>query len=342
MNMHLAISRLIERHNLSQEEARQVMERIMAGEATSAQIAAFAVALRMKGETVDELAGAAQAMREKATRVTTAATPLIDTCGTGGDGRGTFNISTTAAFVVAACGVTVAKHGNSSISSKCGSADLLRALGVGIEVSPATVARCLEGAGIGFLFAPRHHGAMKHAAQPRKELGVRTLFNLLGPLTNPASATCQLMGVFDGRWTEPLAHVLGRLGVRRALVVHGLDGLDELTTTAGNIVSELRRDGTVETRTVEPEEWGLARASLEALSGGDVAENVTITREILSGTRGPRRDIVVLNAGAALYVADAAVDIVSGMERAAQAIDSGEASRKLNLLISLTGTKHGQ
>ncbi|MBF0147617.1 MAG: anthranilate phosphoribosyltransferase [Magnetococcales bacterium] len=336
MNLVAAITKLLDHQDLSQEEARSVMERIMTGEATPAQIAAYVIALRMKGETVDELAGSAQAMRDQAVKVVVAGAPLIDTCGTGGDGRGTFNISTTAAFVVAACGVTVAKHGNRSISSKCGSADLLKALGVKIEVTPDVVARCLSEAGIGFLFAPSHHGAMKHAAQPRKELGVRTIFNLLGPLTNPASATCQLMGVFDGRWTEPLARVLGRLGLRRAMVVHGMDGLDEITTTTSSRISELKTDGTVMTWQVEPEQWGMTRAAPADLAGGDAEENAAITRAILSGAMGPGRDIVLVNAGAALYVADVVADVVTGIRRAARAIDLGEAKNRLDHLIALT------
>ncbi|MBF0132303.1 MAG: anthranilate phosphoribosyltransferase [Magnetococcales bacterium] len=336
MTIRAAIAQLLERRDLSQDEARLVMRQIMAGETTPAQIAAYVIALRMKGETVAELAGSAQAMRDCAVRVNCAAVPLIDTCGTGGDGRGTFNISTTAAFVVAACGVTVAKHGNRSISSRCGSADLLQALGVNIDVSPEVVARCLDAVGIGFLFAPSHHGAMKHAAQPRKELGVRTLFNLLGPLTNPAAASCQLLGVFDGRWTEPMAMVLGRLGVKRALVVHGLDGLDEITTTTATQVSELKSDGTVVTYQVMPEQWGLVRVLPGDLAGGDVAANAAITRSILDGETGPGRTVVLVNAGAALYVADVVPNIAAGIDLAARAIDSGEAKRRLERLVAAT------
>lgn len=336
MNIRAAIAQLLERRDMSQEDARLVMQQVMSGETTSAQIAAYVIALRMKGETVEELAGSAQAMRDCAVKVHCAAVPLIDTCGTGGDGRGTFNISTTAAFVVAACGVTVAKHGNRSISSRCGSADLLQALGVKIDVSPEVVARCLNEVGIGFLFAPNHHGAMKHAAQPRQELGVRTIFNLLGPLTNPAAASCQLLGVFDRRWTEPIAMVLGRLGLKHAMVVHGLDGLDEITTTAVTQVSELNSDGVVVTYQVAPEQWGFARVTHEDLVGGDVAANVAITRAILDGEVGPKREIVVINAGAALYVADVVPDIATGIDMAAQAIDSGEAKRRLERLVKAT------
>ncbi|MBF0422294.1 MAG: anthranilate phosphoribosyltransferase [Magnetococcales bacterium] len=337
MAIRSALVRLLRQEDLSQDQAREVMDQIMSGGATAVQIAAYVIALRMKGETVAELAGSAQAMRDKALKIDVpGAGPLVDTCGTGGDGRGTFNISTTVAFVVAACGVTVAKHGNRAISSKCGSADLLKALGVDIEAPPAVLQRCFGEAGIGFLFAPSHHGAMKHAAQPRQELGVRTLFNLLGPLTNPASATCQLLGVFDQRWTEPMAQVLGRLGSKRALVVHGLDGLDEITITAPTQLSELRDDGRVITSRVEPEQWGIPRADAEDLRGGDVMDNVAITRAILNGATGPRRDVVLVNAGAALYVAGVVADIVSGMERAAFAIDHGDANQCLQRLIAIS------
>lgn len=339
MNIRKAIARCVEREDLLQDEARAVMGQIMAGDATSAQIAGYAIALRMKGETVAELTGSAQAMRDHAVRVSVPVSPLIDTCGTGGDGRGTFNISTTAAFVVAACGVTVAKHGNRSISSRCGSADLLTGLGVEIDCSTTVIEKCLREVGIGFLFAPNHHGAMKHAAAPRVELGVRTFFNLLGPLTNPAAASCQLLGVFDGRWTEPLAMVLGRLGLKRAMVVHGMDGLDEITTTDATQVSELKGDGSVVTYRVEPSQWGVARAVPGDLDGGDIGQNVAITRDILGGKTGPGRDIVVINAGAALYVADVAPDIRTGMVLAARAIDSGEAKRRMEHLVTVSGRK---
>ena len=337
MTIQEAIAQLVAGQDLTQEQARSVMGAIMSGQTTDAQIGAYLTALRIKGETVAEIAGSAEAMREKALRVAVPpGVPVVDTCGTGGDGSGTFNISTTAAFVVAACGVTVAKHGNRSISSRCGSADLLMGLGVNIDADTALVARCLETAGIGFLFAPRHHGAMRHALGPRKELAMRTVFNLLGPLTNPAGAPNQLIGVYDPDWTEPMARVLGRLGSRCALVVHGADGLDEITTTGATRVSALGEDGEVTTYTVTPEQFGLERAQPEALRGGDVTDNVAITRAVLGGEPGARRDIVVLNAGAALYVAGAAVDIKTGVTLAAAALDSGAAQRKLELLVAVS------
>ncbi|MBF0371125.1 MAG: anthranilate phosphoribosyltransferase [Magnetococcales bacterium] len=331
MNIQQAIAQLITNKNLEQEEAREVMEQIMSGGATDAQIGAYLIALRMKGENVAEIAGSAQAMRDKALRVNAPGT-VVDTCGTGGDGSGTFNISTTAAFAVAACGVTVAKHGNRSISSKSGSADLLKSLGVNIDAPPEVVEKCLEKAGIGFLFAPKHHGAMRHALGPRKELGLRTIFNLLGPLTNPAAAPHQLIGVYDGRWTEPLARVLGRLGSKRALVVHGSDGLDEITTTGPTRVTTLD-NGEITTTTIEPEQFGLTRVTPEALLGGDPEENAAITRGILEGREGPQRDIVALNAGAALFAVGAAPDIGVGVALATSALAEGRGKERLDLLV---------
>lgn len=335
MNIQDAIKRVIERQDLKQEQARIVMEQIMSGLATDAQIGSYVTALRMKGETVDEIAGSAQAMRDKALMVSAPGT-VVDTCGTGGDSSGTFNISTTAAFVVAAHGITVAKHGNRSISSNCGSADVLKALGVCIDAKLPVVERCLKDVGIGFLFAPQHHGAMRHAAGPRKEMGIRTLFNLLGPLTNPASAPYQLVGVFDEVWVEPLAYVLARLGVKRALVVHGMDGLDEITTTNRTRVAELKENGGVVTYMVEPEQFGLQRASLDDLRGGDVELNATITRNVLAGEKGAKRDIVVLNAGAAITVARGAENISQGIEIAQTVIDDGRALRCLEQLIEVS------
>ncbi|MBF0425204.1 MAG: anthranilate phosphoribosyltransferase [Magnetococcales bacterium] len=335
MNIQEAIARVMTRNDLSQDEARQVMDRIMSGKTTDAQIGAYLVALRMKGESVEEIAGSAQAMRQKAVTVR-APGRVIDTCGTGGDASGTFNISTTVAFVVAACGVTVAKHGNRSISSKSGSADLLRALGVNIDADVPTVERCLAEAGVGFLFAPRHHGAMRHALGPRQEIAVRTLFNLLGPLTNPAGASCQLIGVFDGAWVEPMAQVLGRLGSHRALVVHGADGLDEITLTGPTHVAELSPSGGVGTYSIAPEPFGLTAAPLAALQGGDAEVNAAITRAVLDGEQGPRRDIVVLNAAAALYIAGYAGSITEGVKVAQGAIDSGQAREKLRHLVQLS------
>jgi len=332
MEVREILAQVVSGRDLVQEQARWMMERIMSGEVTPAQIGAYLTALRMKGECVEEIAGSALAMRDKATRVRAEGT-VIDTCGTGGDGVGTFNISTTVAFVVAGCGVTVAKHGNRAISSRSGSADLLLALGVRIDLDPSAVERCLREAGIGFLFAPRHHGAMRHAMGPRQELGFRTLFNLLGPLTNPAGASQQLLGVFDARWVEPMARALGLLGSRHALVVHGADGLDEITTTGPTVVAEWTLQQTLVCRTLHPDDFGLPVATLEALAGGDAATNAVMTRRILEGEPGPRRDIVLLNAGAALMVAGVAEDIAAGLELAARAVDQGAALERLERLI---------
>ncbi|MBF0308367.1 MAG: anthranilate phosphoribosyltransferase [Magnetococcales bacterium] len=328
------IAHLVAGKDLTREQARETMLAIMSGQMTDAQIGAYLVALRMKGERVEEIAGSAAAMRQMAVAVK-AEGIVVDTCGTGGDGSGTFNISTTAAFVVAGCGVTVAKHGNRSISSRSGSADLLKALGVRLEVEVSLVERCLREAHIGFLFAPRHHGAMRHAMGPRKELGLRTVFNLLGPLTNPAGASRQVMGVFSSEWTGPLAKVLGMLGSRRAMVVHGSDGLDEITLTGSTKVAELLPDGQVLEYDLHPGELGLACVTSETLRGGDAEENAAITRAILSGEEGPTRDIVLLNAAAALYVADQAADLREGLLLAARSIDSGAAMASLEKLIAL-------
>lgn len=335
MNIQQAIARIITGQHLEQEETRQVMDQIMSGGASDAQIGAYLTALRMKGETVFELAGSAQAMRDKVVRVSSPGR-TVDTCGTGGDGLGTFNISTTAAFVVAGCGVTVAKHGNRAISSKSGSADVLTALGVRVDAPPGVIEGCLKEVGLGFLFAPNHHGAMKHAARARQELGIRTMFNLLGPLTNPAGASCQLLGVYDARWTEPLALVLGRLGSHRAMVVHGLDGLDEITTTTTTRISELAEDGLVTTYTVEPEQFGLSRATLEDLRGGDAKENAAITLAILEGQSGPKQEIVLLNAGAALYVSGRVATLQAGVDLARDVLASGEAKARLDQLIKVS------
>ena len=341
MNIQEAIARIVGTQNentknhLTQEQAKQVMTQIMSGQASDAQIGAYLVALRMKGETVDEIAGSAQAMREKALAIPISGT-VVDTCGTGGDASGTFNISTTAAFVVAAQGVTVAKHGNRSISSKSGSADVLKALGVCIDAQPSVVRHCLQEIGIGFLFAPQHHSAMRHVAGPRQSLAVRTLFNLLGPLTNPAGAPFQLVGVYSAAWVEPMAHVLGRLGARRAMVVHGTDGLDEITTTDKTQVAELHEDGQVNLYTVEPEQFALPRATLADLRGGDATVNATITRRILAGEKGARRDITLFNAAAALNIAGKAENIRVGIEMAAEAIDSGRARLCLERLVAVS------
>jgi anthranilate phosphoribosyltransferase len=318
---------------LSAAEARAAFEAIMDGRVAPARLAGFLVALRMRGETVTEIAEFARVMRERATRVRCGARVILDTCGTGGDGAGTFNISTLAAFVVAACGVVVAKHGNRSVSSRCGSADLLQGLGIRVEVPVATVERCLEEVGIGFLYAPALHDAMRHAAPVRRELGVPTVFNLLGPLTNPAGARHQLLGVYDPARLATLAEVLRALGSERALVVHG-GGLDEITLHTTTEVAELRDDRVV-LRVLAPEEAGLERARLDELKGGDVEQNVAIARGILEGARGPRRDVVLLNAAAALWVAGQAGDLREGVAVAAGAIDSGGALRVVERLRAL-------
>ncbi|MBF0115926.1 MAG: anthranilate phosphoribosyltransferase [Magnetococcales bacterium] len=332
MNIQQAIVQLLERQDLSQDDAQAVMAQIMSGAATDAQIAGYLIALRMKGETVAEITGSALTMRSKALAVSIPGR-VVDTCGTGGDGAGTFNISTTAAFVVASQGVIVAKHGNRALSSKSGSADLLAALGVNIDATPEVVQNCLREVGIGFLFAPKHHAAMRHVAAARRELGVRTLFNLLGPLTNPAAAPFQLVGLFARQWLEPVAQVLGRLGVQHALVVHGADGLDEISTTTSTLVAELCEDGSVSSYELMPEQFGLPRVHPEQLRGGDAAFNANVTRRILQGERGAARDIVLLNAGAALYAARRTASIAEGLQLAAEAVDSGQAAAVLQRLI---------
>jgi anthranilate phosphoribosyltransferase len=319
---------------LSRDEARETFEIMMSGDATPAQMGGLLIGLRVRGETVDELTGGALALRERMVKVA-APENAIDTCGTGGDASGTFNVSTAAAIVVAACGVPVAKHGNRALSSRAGSADILMALGVNIDADVALVERSIRGAGIGFMMAPRHHGAMRHVAGARVELGTRTIFNLLGPLANPAGARRQLMGVFAGDWVEPIAHVLAQLGTERAWVVHGADGLDELSTTGPSHVAELR-DGTVRTFDVTPEDAGLPRAAAEDLKGGDATTNADALRAMLDGLRGPYRDIVLLNSAAALIVADQAGDLASGAARAAEAIDSGAAKAVLGGLVAIT------
>jgi anthranilate phosphoribosyltransferase len=330
-----AISRLVEQENLTEEEAADAMRQIMEGDATPAQIAAFLIALRIKGETVDEITGCARVMRAKVTPVHAPYPDMIDTCGTGGDGALTFNISTTAAFVAAGAGVPVAKHGNRSVSSRSGSADLLQALGVTIELGPERAAQCLAEVGITFLFAPLYHSAMKFAVGPRREIGVRTIFNILGPLTHPAGAQHQLLGVHRRELTEPIARVLGNLGSRRAFVVHGADGLDEVTTTGETYISILD-GGTITPLVISPEQFGLRRAPRGALVGGDAQENAEITISVLEGKQGHQRDVVLLNAAAALTVAGATADIAAGLEVAARAIDSGAALEKLRRLQRFT------
>ncbi len=330
-----SLAKIVRREDLDEVEMAQVMEEVMSGQATEAQMGAFLAALATKGETFAELAGAARAMRRKAVRVNVTSPVVVDTCGTGGDAAGTFNISTTAAFVVAGCGVTVAKHGNRSVSSQCGSADVLEALGLKLDVAPEVVEQAVNEIGIGFLFAPLYHGALRHAANARKETGVRSIFNMLGPLTNPAGAAYQLLGVYAPQLTEMFAQALRLLGGRRALVVHGHEGLDEISVCAPTRVAELN-DGLVRTYDVTPEQLLGRSAKPEDLKGGGPQDNAAMLRGILRGERGPRRDVVLLNAAAALLAAGAASGFPQGIELASQAIDSGAAERKLDTLIEFT------
>ena len=323
-----AIARAVLREDLPRELARACMEQILDGDATPAQIGALATALRMKGETPEEIAGMAGAMRDRVPPIRTRRTPLLDTCGTGGDNAGTFNISTTAAIVAASCGVAVAKHGNRAVSSRTGSADVLESLGVRLDLTPESAARSLDVLGITFLFAPNYHAALRHAAQPRREIGVRTILDLLGPLTNPAGARRQLVGVFSNRLVRRVAEVLRILGSERAWVVHGLDGLDELTVLGPSHVAEVV-DGGIREFEVDPAPLGLAHAEREGLAGGDATDNAERIRAVLEGRKGAARDIVVLNAGAALVVAGVVKDLAEGVARSQEAIDSGRAARKL-------------
>jgi anthranilate phosphoribosyltransferase len=341
-----SVRRLVERRDLSRIEAAAAMDAIMSGAATNAQIAAFLTALRMKGETVEELIGFAQVMRQKVVRIRTRGDEvaaltgtdremLIDTCGTGGDATGTFNVSTATAFVVAGAGLRVAKHGNRSVSSLCGSADVVEALGINLELPPPRVSRCLDEVGLGFLYAPLLHTAMKHVMPARREMGIRTVFNMLGPLTNPAGANAQIIGVYAAALTEPLARVLAELGTVRAFVVHGADNLDEISNTGESQLSEVR-DGTVRTFTVRPEDFGMPRAAIADLRGGDREQNAQIIRALLEGEPGPRRDIVLMNAAAALVAGGKARDLKDGVGLAAQSIDSGAARDKLQALVTLS------
>jgi anthranilate phosphoribosyltransferase len=341
-----AIRALVDRRNLSRIEAAAAMDAIMSGAATNAQIAAFLTALRMKGETVEELIGFAQVMRQKAVRVRTHGDEvaaltgtdremLIDTCGTGGDATGTFNVSTATAFVVAGTGLRVAKHGNRSVSSMCGSADVVETLGISLELAPQKVARCIDEVGIGFLYAPLLHTAMKHVMAARREMGVRTVFNMLGPLTNPAGANAQVIGVYSAALTEPLARVLAELGTVRAFVVHGADNLDEISNTGESRVSEVR-EGLVRTFGVRPEDFGLARAAIGDLRGGDREQNAEMIRAILAGEPGPKRDIVLMNAAAALVAGAKARELKEGVEVAARSIDTGAARERLDRLVTLS------
>jgi anthranilate phosphoribosyltransferase len=336
-----AIGKLVDFQDLTAREAEEAMRDIMSGSATPAQIASFITALRMKGETVEEIASLTSVMREFCLKVKPkVGGRLVDTCGTGGDRIKTFNISTAAMFVAAGAGALVAKHGNRSVTSKAGSADVLEFLGARIDLGPSEVERCMEEVGIGFMFAPVFHPSMKHALQPRREIGIRTVFNILGPLTNPAGAKAQLLGVFDPSLTEALCQVLKRLGSERVMVVHGMDGLDEISTLGVTKVSELR-DSRVETYELTPEQFGIPRARAEDLLGGSVEENARLLLEILKGGRGPRRDIVLLNAAAAMVVGGISHDLKDALEAAKEAIDSGAAYRKLIDFIEATGGDPG-
>jgi anthranilate phosphoribosyltransferase len=346
--MKQAIAKLVDRQDLSELEMIDAMNQIMGGEATPAQIGAFITALRMKGETIPEIIGAARVMRSRATpirvgdvvdidrdEINVDRETILDTCGTGGSGTRSFNISTTVAIVVAACGAKVAKHGNRSISSACGSADVLENLGVKLDVSPEVVAECIEKVGVGFLFAPALHGAMKHAIGPRREIGIRTIFNILGPLTNPAGADRQVLGVFREDLVEPLAKVLLNLGCQRGFVVHGSDGMDEITLTGSTLVAAISGNA-VELQTITPEQFGFKRCRLEDLQGGNAEENAAIINAILMGTAGAKLDIVLLNSAYALVAAGLATDVDGGIEKARDAISSGGAKRVLDGLIRMT------
>jgi anthranilate phosphoribosyltransferase len=344
-----AIAKAVERFDLTEGEMIEVMNQIMSGECTPAQIGAFITALRMKGETVEEITGAARVMRERATpiRVGKGAVDIdrddinidqetiLDVVGTGGDGTNTFNVSTTVAFVVSACGVKVAKHGNRSVSSACGSADVLEKLGINLDVTPATVEKCIAEIGIGFLFAPALHGAMKHAIGPRREIGIRTIFNILGPLTNPAGADCQVMGVYRADLVEKLAGVLHKLGCKHGFVVHGADGMDEITLTGETLMAEVTPTG-VKMGVVLPEDLGFARCDMAELKGGDAVTNAVIVKSVLAGERGSRRNIILLNAAYALVAAGKVATPEEGVTMAAEAVDSGRALQQVEKLAALT------
>lgn len=335
LHIQRGIARIVDGKHLNREEARAIMEEILEGAATPAQIGSLMTALRMKGETAEEIAGFAEVMRAKSLKVVTSQHNLLDTCGTGGDGAETFNISTTSALVAAGGGVRVAKHGNRAMSSKSGSADVLEALGVGIQQTPEQAAACLERTNICFMFAQSYHQSMKYAAAPRREVGIRTVFNLLGPLTNPAGADRQLIGLFDISRTETVADVLRTLGVKRALVVASYDGLDEISISAPTRVTELK-DGELRTFDITPEELSLTRYPLETVKGGDAVTNAAIIRSVLNGERGARRDIVLANAGACFYVTGMADSLAEGVALAAETIDSGRALSKLEQFVAYT------
>lgn len=335
MDLPQAIAAVIEHRDLSGREMEEVMRLIMTGQATPAQIGGFLVGLRMKGETVEEIAAAARVMRELATRVDVSGPHLVDTCGTGGDGASTFNISTASAIVAAAAGARVAKHGNRSVSSSSGSADVLEAAGVRFDLDPGQVAACIDRVGVGFLFAPQHHGAMKHAIGPRREMRVRTLFNLLGPLTNPAGAPNQVLGVFSPLWVEPLARVLRELGSDHVLVVHAEDGLDEISISGPTRIAELR-NGEITVYSVSPADFGMQNADLSLLAVSDAQASLAMIRSVFAGKPGPARDIVALNAGAAIYAAGLAPTLAEGVRIAGETIDSGKAGKTFEALVEVS------
>jgi len=335
MDMQAAIRAVTENRDLSSDEMGSVMRLIMTGEATPAQIGGFLIGLRMKGETVDEIAAAARVMRELATRVEVGGEHMVDIVGTGGDGRNTFNISTASTFVVAAAGGQVAKHGNRSVSSKSGSADLLEAAGVNLEITPEQVAECINQVGVGFMFAPKHHSAMKHAIGPRRDMGVRTIFNILGPLTNPAGAPNQLLGVFDGDLVEPLAQVMKQLGSNHVLVVHAEDGMDEISIGSPTQVAELK-DGEVTSYTITPEQFGVERSNIDTLAVDGAQQSLEVIRNLLHGDSGPAMDIVILNSGAAIYAANLTDTLQAGIDMAREMITSGAAWGKLDHLVQVS------
>ncbi len=337
MDMQGAINAVAEHQDLSHDDMTAVMRIIMSGSATEAQIGAFLMGLRMKGETVGEIAAAAAVMREVATGVDIQADHMVDTVGTGGDGAATFNISTTCTFVAAAAGASVAKHGNRSVSSTSGAADVLEAAGVRLDLSPHEVANCVTDVGVGFMFAPHHHQAMRFAIGPRREMGTRTLFNLLGPLTNPAAAPNQLVGVFAREWVKPVAQVLSELGSNHVLVVHSDDGLDEISISAPTYIAELKA-GDVTTFSVEPSQFGFETRPLSEICVGNVEESLNLVRGVLDGETGAARDIVLLNAGAAIYVAGLAATVAEGIDAARTAIDSGQAKARLERLVALSNS----
>ena len=344
-----AIKKVVGGFDLGREEMALSMDEIMSGQATQAQIGSFITALRLKGETIEEITGAAMVMRKKALRlgpvvetvdldrddINIDRETIIDTCGTGGSGTNTFNISTTTAFVVSGSGLRVAKHGNRGVSSQCGSADVMKGLGVNIDIAPDRVRECIERIGIGFLYAPLFHGAMKYAIGPRREIGIRTIFNILGPLTNPAQAGCQVLGVYREDLTDVVASVLNNLGIKRAFVVHGMDTLDEITITGKTKISELR-DKKVRTFYVEPRDFGMKTAPINDIRGGTCEENARIVKAVISGKKGPCRDVVLLNASAALVAGGSAKDFLEGVKMGAESIDSGRAGKKLQQLIEFT------